>query len=147
MKELDYAWAAGFFDGEGSVTINVSKTGSRRLNPSYRLQITVTQVDIEPLIKLKNIFGGNWSTKIENNKLGKLPVSRWYLYGDDAARFLLVVRPYLVVKYKQADLGIYFQLNRRKHIHKLTEEDNKFGFECYNKMIVLNHPRVAMELV
>lgn len=52
-RKEDLAWAAGFFDGEGCVCIN--KLASRK---RWTLKCRVSQVDMQPLLKLKSMFGG-----------------------------------------------------------------------------------------
>jgi hypothetical protein len=48
MRTTEIAWAAGFFDGEGTVRIS-----------SNRNYLAVQQNKPEPLLKLQTIFGGN----------------------------------------------------------------------------------------
>jgi hypothetical protein len=49
-KDTDYAWAAGFIDGEGCFSARRNQTG---------VTLSVTQVEREPLKRLHVLFGGN----------------------------------------------------------------------------------------
>lgn len=67
MRELDLAWAAGFFDGEGC--ISTVRVGNPR-NYVY-INIFVSQNDIRPLEKFLRIFPGGriYKKKIQEHML------------------------------------------------------------------------------
>lgn len=50
--EVEYAWVAGFFDGEGSTTARKIKDGQ------YQISLQIQQKGREPLDKVKAILGG-----------------------------------------------------------------------------------------
>lgn len=52
MSDTDYAWAAGFIDGEGHFGCRKTKFGT------YQISIQVHQKGREPLDRLQAIFGG-----------------------------------------------------------------------------------------
>jgi len=54
ISETDIAWAAGFFDGEGSIAI---QRPTARFARSYHLSIE--QKDWEPIERFLHIFGGS----------------------------------------------------------------------------------------
>lgn len=88
------AWAAGFFDGEGCVS--VGRDG--------HLAVTASQVVPDPLFALSDAFGGTirGAKAVEPNRQDQW---QWRTNGEGARRFLVAVRPYLRVKGRQADLA------------------------------------------
>jgi len=108
------AYAAGLFDGEGSVAITYSKrTGSEQRY--HRLQISVTNTDPRVLVWLRDRFGGC----ITNVRLGantrQRPSARWQTSLRRAEAFLRAVRPYLVIKGEQADVAVALRATIRPH--------------------------------
>ena len=107
---LDVAWAAGFFDGEG--TIQVLSLQPRRY--SHRLKISAVQTTVEPIRRLQHIFGGFVGGPYSNS--GKRR-DYWVWSLDDmpvkaALRRML---PHLTVKREQAlaVLDLPFRAARR----------------------------------
>lgn len=102
-KSHEFAWAAGFFDGEGWVKIQ--KRGGRYLG--YYLRIGINHVDPRPLNKMEKLFGG--SLRYDTNVEGKRkPRWVWTLSTQAAAQFLRSVMPYLANKNDVAELGLEF---------------------------------------
>jgi hypothetical protein len=91
--QRDLAWAAGFFDGEGSITLTATL-------PSYlRLEVTCSQKTQLPLVLFERWFGGN----VYSNKPKKGEVCYvWKIYGANAVTFLSTLLPLLVVKGEDA---------------------------------------------
>ena len=99
-------WCAGFFDGEGSVSI-AAKPPRRGVGVSvqYFVVVTLTQNNERVLLDVKERFGG-----CVHGPYGPNPNRRqWIASRQQAHSFLLAVRPYLRVKAKQADVAIEFQ--------------------------------------
>lgn len=69
LNECDIAWAAGLYEGEGSVSI--ARVGSC---PG----VSISMTDIEPLQSMQRIFGGKITGPYNYSK-GK-PVWRWSIY-------------------------------------------------------------------
>jgi hypothetical protein len=90
------AWAAGIIDGEGCITI------SYRKKPGvHQLVVKVCCVDDKMCPKLHEIFGGSlWVDKQQRHS--------WAVTGKRAGEVLEALRPYLVVKQDQADIGIEY---------------------------------------
>lgn len=98
--EIEKAWAAGFFDGEGSILI---------MNPSpktgFRLRISCAQkIHRRPIDKLQSIWGG--IIREDSRK-----IFTWKASGRQAMEFLQDILPYLnlTVKNEQAAIAIEFQ--------------------------------------
>jgi LAGLIDADG endonuclease len=107
LEELDIAYIAGLFDGEGSINIFRKKNKSGSF--SYYLEITITNTDFPVLSWLQSVLGGRVD-KTSNIKLqGSRPLRRWRASCRDAHRILLTLLPYLRVKKTQAELAIEFQ--------------------------------------
>jgi transposase-like protein len=93
MKELSLIYWAGFFDGEGCITVN----------GDGRMQISITQKGSEVLDIAKIQFGGNVYYKdkkysdIYNWRLSKV---------SDVLRFLQSIYPYSIIKKEDIRLGI-----------------------------------------
>lgn len=92
MGYIELAWAAGFFDGEGSVSPHIDKRPGR--NPG--LQIDIEQTDERPLIRFQKAVGqGGRRTLCKPRVPTRKPL--WRLHYGHAASFdtLIVLWPYL----------------------------------------------------
>jgi len=111
----EIAWFAGFFDGEGSITIskNPSLRRSRR-TPLYRLCIVVSNTDPRTIHKIRQIWGVGsinfqpYTRKHKNNK----PIWRWQATCNQAARILWFSYSYLISKKSEAEIAILFQYRK-----------------------------------
>jgi hypothetical protein len=102
--EQDVIWAAGFVDGEGSVTI-VSRRSNQGPRRTYLLRLTVGQRIRPPLLRLHGLFGGN----VSEHALGNSGCYVWTANGHRASEALTAMRPYMSVKTEQADVAVRFQ--------------------------------------
>ena len=104
INSNDYAWIAGFFDGEGCLSMSFSPTATSYQNRGqHRLTISLTQNDRAPLDWVSSIFGGRVRAYSGRKS------HQWHLTGLDKQRaFLYAVLPYLRVKKRQAELAIEF---------------------------------------
>ncbi len=97
--ETDYAWAAGFLDGEGYFCLQpVHKRGSdgwRNRKP----RLEAAQTDIKPLLRLQSLFGGSVIKTVRRE--GRKQAYRWDLTGIAIKPTLLHILPYLTVKRDQ----------------------------------------------
>jgi hypothetical protein len=82
---LDIAYAAGFFDGEGSIVISLSKKGY------LRLEVSSSQNLPPVLMWHEKKFGG----KVYHPRNH---ASQWKIHGKYAIPFLLTIAPYCIVK-------------------------------------------------
>jgi hypothetical protein len=91
------AYAAGYFDGEGSIGI-LSQGESK----GSQLRVEIRSCDLETLRLFKDLFGGS----LASQKYGHLPypVFRWAVNNQDAIKVLGVMAPYLRAKAKEAYL-------------------------------------------
>ena len=113
LSEIELAWAAGFFDGEGSVGISFHST--MRSGKRYRnhvLRVAVLNTHLQSILLFQTMFGG----KVYRRKLtgmGKRQVWCWQAGSLKAIRFLESVQPYLKVKASHAIFAIAFQKSKR----------------------------------
>jgi len=112
MEQIELAYFAGFFDGEGSVSI--TKAGSKN---HYRLQCGITQTNHRLLILFKDNFGGGiteMSTHYEA-RWGRKQCWRWWITDTKAGEFLSIILPYLKLKKGEAQVAIEFLTTRTGH--------------------------------
>jgi hypothetical protein len=94
------AYAAGYFDGEGSIGIL-----SQGVGKGTQLRVEIRSCDLDTLRLFKDLFGGSLAAQ----KYGRLPypVFRWAVNNRDAMRVLGVMLPYLRAKAKEAHLVLH----------------------------------------
>jgi hypothetical protein len=101
-------YVAGFFDGEGSIGLYRSGSGS------FILSVQTVQLQSKKSEKLfrflKNKFGGKY--KSIRKRGTRRPIYHHTLYGREAIEFLKQIRPYLILKANQADEAIRWYENR-----------------------------------
>lgn len=135
IKDTDLAWAAGFFDGEGYVTIG------RRNHKGYighYLRVGVNHVAPEPIVKLHELFGGKveYTDKVVGNRK---PRYRWILNTRAANEFLTTIKPYLINKIKEAELADTFQSSiNPKNSKTLSEEVHVFREQLKQELMSMN---------
>ena len=92
-------YLAGFFDGEGCITIEA------RRGKSFNVRCSITNSSLEVLKIFKKIFGGSiHKRKLYVNK----PLWDWRCNAHLALFFLTKIMPYLIVKNKEAKLALEF---------------------------------------
>lgn len=96
-RELDLAWAAGFLDGDGCVSLN-TRYGSPL--------ISATQCNVVPLTALVGLFGGNITRHDDNRKATFQPSFRWRLHAAQTVAACRELLPYLRSKRRQAEIVI-----------------------------------------
>lgn len=72
MSEIDYAWAAGIFEGEGTITIH-----------GTQVSLSVTMSDVDVVNRLADVLGGRLYNKPPQRE-GYKPLRVWGLYQKDA---------------------------------------------------------------
>lgn len=105
--EIDVAWAAGFFDGEGYIGISRGYSRNKRWGPYHHMSISASQRIREPLDRLVSIFDGTVC------KATTRDLYLWTCTTRCAARALTAMLPYLSVKAPQARVALSFQARRK----------------------------------
>jgi hypothetical protein len=103
--KIDLAYAAGLFDGEGSISI-VSYTNRER--GYFKLDVRVANTDKAVVEWLSIMFGGYLSVQKRTDETHKV-VYRWAIADRGAGRFLRLIYPYLKIKRLRAEMAINFR--------------------------------------
>lgn len=115
MVDTDIAYAAGFFDGEGCITIGT--------NGSVEARIVNTNRAV--LEKLESVFGGSITNRSQKTNKRQYAYS---FYGDNAIEFLTTIKPFLIEKLKQADTVLeYFALRNELKPITIPGKRGKFA--------------------
>jgi intein/homing endonuclease len=115
VTDLELAYLAGFFDGEGCVHINSPDRAGRQ-----NLLIRVSQT--EPSVLL--LYESRWQGKISTRENGpnRKPIWLWTACSQNATECLKDLLPYLRVKSAAALVGVEFQA--------LKEGENNLSQPC-----------------
>lgn len=79
LRAIDIAWTAGFLEGEGSFTC-WGKSAT----------VTASQVQPEPLLRLRHLFGGKLYRYAPQNPKHS-PFMRWHLTHRDARGLMMTI--------------------------------------------------------
>ena len=96
----DLAYTAGFFDGEGNITI-------AKMRSCYAMSIRIVNTDPVALEYVNGIFGGTLAKR--DSRRGNRPLYTLNWCSKSARDVLLLLLPYLRIKRRQAELAICFQ--------------------------------------
>jgi len=116
-RELELAYAAGFIDADGCITIQNHSVDRRFGQPS----ISASQVAIEPLVVLQKLFGGTINKASDNRKETHAPVFRWRLVSRKSIVACKELLPFLRYKRRQAELVLRFDET------SLTQAQKRYG--------------------
>lgn len=120
MTDTELAYIAGFFDGEGSITINENgKPSPRGKNPNHTLQVSIGNTDPRVLIWLHEEFGGFLTYRKQVSPRHR-KVAQWGVRARLALPFLEAIRPFIRMKRDQVDVAIAFQKTKKMHGAKLV---------------------------
>lgn len=108
MKKMDIAYWAGFFDGEGCISLD-SRKGKRNIIFS----VSIGQANPWLIQHLQFTFGGAVKHRSIGSCGNKRPFWIWHAYAKQALLFLEIVCPFLKIKKQEAEIAINFQRNRR----------------------------------
>lgn len=120
LDSHDLAWAAGIFDGEGSVgayTWGESK--------NLRVSIQVGNTCLLMISKFHDMFGGYVATTKKARKNGQ-PYYTWRCRSGYQEFFLRSVLPYLVTKREQAEVALTFLGTKDRSVHANCAEQLRF---------------------
>lgn len=86
-------WAAGFIEGEGCVSPQITRTGGKTY--TYK-RITAVQTDRVPLDALCTMFGGSVHERTRRGSIGKKRCWVWSVSGHRAESAWLQLKPHFV---------------------------------------------------
>lgn len=102
IREVDKAYTAGLFDGEGSVGIYCPVGGH------HHVQVHLSSTDADILLWLKELFGGYVGSMTRPKDLVRKPAWQWVVSSNGAKEFLQLIRPYSKMKGDQIDVALEF---------------------------------------
>lgn len=103
----EVAYAAGFFDADGTVAISRSHLKSRQFEIAHSMRVAIGQVNYEILC----FFKARWGGSIYHNETRDFHT--WQANSWVAHDFLCDIFPFLVLKRCQAEIAIAFQKRRK----------------------------------
>lgn len=132
VPALEMAWAAGLFEGEG--TVRIARPGKRQLGT---LVVSVVNTDRQIL----DFFQQRWPgyCKLATGRPdGTRPAWVWVIAARQAAAFLDDLLPYLQTERvrRKAELGLAFQDARR--LGARGEAYREASWDYYRQMLALN---------
>jgi hypothetical protein len=140
IAETDIAYLAGFFDGEGCISMGVVKNpGGRRY---HLMAVFVTNSNYAVLNHLRERFGGRLDQLLAPGKNPNwLPQWRLVWPASKHTEILETLLPLLIVKRRQAELGLQFRQTvtrgkglKRARVFEVIEERNRIHAE----LVLLN---------
>jgi len=100
------AYFAGLVDGEGSIQINKNGRNSKDPIKCYsRVMVRISMLDKAPLEEAQKRYKG-YFWKGPN---GENDVYHWTVQGEDCDKFLRLIKPYLRIKMRQAEICLEFR--------------------------------------
>ena len=98
-KKKFIIWMAGFYEGEGSISNDISN--------NCRLRMSISQNDPTPLIKAQKIWGGSIRKRKRISLKGKICIGHeWRLCHNDSLNFFNNIKPFMIIPYKIKQLEI-----------------------------------------
>lgn len=117
-----FAYAAGFFDGEGCVFVTKCSHYHYRNGYNLYLAIMVGNTNKAILDWLQRKFGGK--IYLHKGRERRKPYWHWQLQRQKAVPFLKGILPYLKIKQDQVKLALEFQ-SYKKHIGRNVTQPNR----------------------
>lgn len=101
-------WFAGFYEGEGSVSNDVSNNNA--------LRISIAQNDRTPLDMAVNVWGGSVRERVRITPSGKeCHGHEWRISKREGVeKFIADIRPFMIIPYKMQQLDICVEVSKTK---------------------------------
>ena len=132
----DLAWAAGFIDGDGCISMYQVKRVYRKYH-EFKIQLSAVNTNLECLQKLQLMFGGSINVMHKGDDERNWKKSWiWIVTHRRAARVLEAIGPYMLIKHERAVLALesrsLVDVEHRKHrsdetINKLIAIRDRFS--------------------
>lgn len=119
MTPTELAWAAGLFEGEGTIRIN---------KPSMRNWGTLCASVVNTDSDVTDFFQARWPGYLKPcgvSKPNHRPAWMWVIAAHKAVEFLRAIRPYVVRRrvIERIDHGLYFQAQKRMDVRSMTARE------------------------
>jgi len=134
-EKLDLNYLAGFFDGDGSISIKRQNHPQSTRGVCYTLQVAVTNTNKEIVEHFKKVWkAGHIQTKTPLKQTHKTAYV-WRVTGRTAKMVLEPLLPFLRVRKEQAVLALEFQTYKN---YSQSESNFEKQLEIRNKIHLLN---------
>jgi hypothetical protein len=108
MTDIELGWVAGIVDGEGCIHISKLQSVPTCRSPVYRLVLRVTMGHLPTVQRLHTLTGQGTVQKHAPRGPQTNASYTWMCQQLQTAAILRQLRPYLVTKAVEADLGLKF---------------------------------------
>lgn len=129
LTDRELAWAAGLFEGEGTITIAI-----RNLDETYRLLVTLGNTDRQVVEFFHDRWGG-WLQPVYGERPGRQPAWTWTVTAGRAETFLRKLRPHVVTDRVKRKLAI--ALAFRKHQSSLPHDWRDPAYKPHQRSLYL----------
>lgn len=135
------AYLAGFVDGEGTIIIARKPQHGKMANDQYHLQFHIVNTEPAIIQWIKDTFDGR-AYCVRRQRTDRKALYGWQYTGIMACHVIQCIRPYLIIKKRQADLAIEFQEHilayDASRFRPITEEEQQWRIRCKQAMSELN---------
>jgi len=131
MREIDAAWSAGYFDGEGAVCMSLPR---KHGGPGLRIAVRSTKP--ASLEKMLSLFGGRIA--LDPPRPRRKDCWCWTLEGRNAQSALATMHPYLTIKQPHAQLALRMPIRPRFASRHRIPSDRALVAELTKELTVLN---------
>ncbi len=125
ILQTDYAYIAGYLDGDGCFYIG-KETNKKRLSPKYVISIVITSVNKHTLMWFKYLFGGS-VCMISEQHLNKKTLYQYSMKKRNILKTIQYIFPYLVEKKDECLTALRF----------ITSENVQVKEACINKIKII----------
>lgn len=142
--ELSVQYIAGFFDGEGCISIFYTNVRPRKSNPEkmirgIKMSILIANTVVTPLEALQAKYGGYIHLSNRRKKSHHKSVYSWRLSNKpDQERFLSDIYPYSVIKSEQIQIALTYLTTNSSTGRRTSQEDWEIRIRCLERMASLN---------
>lgn len=135
MTKADIAWAAGLFEGEGSISIQPVTQRNCCV-----LDVCVTNTDLDVLHFLRDRWGGPVRPRKPGSARHRQPY-RWRLVSNQAAVFLRAIEPFVVRAQVKKRIAVALKFQDGKRFGRPLDDVGDyaaFQLSLYREMRILN---------
>jgi hypothetical protein len=134
MPRISAEYAAGFFDGEGHVCIRAP----RDHNPSWALELGISQMDRRPLDLIQERWGGTVAGPRVNAQY------EWRANGLKAEQFLRDINPHVIVKAEQIAIALEYRSGFGGSRKALSESEASRRRDCCDRLAASRKRKVVV---
>lgn len=109
--DIDRAYIAGFFDGEGCISID--KHPGLNGVKYYNVQVSIVNTDLKTLEYISKFYPVNIGIHSPLKSWHKVRF-KWAINGKKAILFLEEILPFLRQKRERAEIAIHFEKNKKR---------------------------------